>query len=249
MSKLKQVLIMLLIIILSNIYVLIYSIRKGLPHFTNYFNNLVNINVKVVNIDKINNFTKDRLIIMSNHMNGTDYLGMAQIFNNLNTNKNKKLYTLVISNLFTADFNKNLLTSILSKFGNTMFNFCNFIPYTKRDKNSGSEARKKIIELINSNNTIIIFPEGTVTQKGIPDSFKPGTFELCKDNNISILPISIKYNKNIGLYDGEPLNLFNWFNLEQTLYIHDIITPESCNNSTEMMQKTLEVIRKPLINK
>jgi 1-acyl-sn-glycerol-3-phosphate acyltransferase len=246
MSIIKQIILLIVIIIISNILILIYSIKKGLKDFTLYVNNLINMKIKTINTKNINNFTKDRLIIMSNHMNGTDYIPIAQIFNNFN--KNKKIYTIVTSTLVSDKVNKNILTNTINLFSESFLKFCNFISYTKKDINSGQEVRKKIIEEINNNNTILLFPEGKVTKKGIPNSFKPGSFELCKENSISILPISIKYNKKIGVNDGDNANFLEWFNLEPTLYIHDIINPDEYTNVNELMQKTLDVIRKPLIN-
>jgi hypothetical protein len=39
-----------------------------------------------------------------------------------------------------------------------------------------------------------------------------------------------------------------WFNTDATLYIHDIINHDDCIDSNDMMQKTLNAIREPLIN-
>ncbi len=246
MSILKQIILLIVIFIISNILVLIYSIKKKIQIFVLYSNNLINMKIKTINTKNINNFTKNRLIIMSNHHNGTDYLPIAQIFNNLNKNPDKKLYTIVTSTLFNEKQNKGVITNIVNRLGDSMFNFCNFIKYNKGNKDSGKEVKNKIIELID-NHTILIFPEGIVTKKGIPESFKPGSFEICKDNNISILPLTIKYNKNIGVNENENTNLSNWFNAEATIYIHDIITPDSCINTNDMMQKTLNIIRSPFI--
>jgi len=246
MSIIKKIILLIVIIIILNILIFIYCLKKGMPGFTLYVNNLIDMKTKTINTKNINNFTKDRLIIMCNHMNGTDYIPIAQIFNKLN--KNKKIYAIVLSTIVNSKQNKNLLTNTINLFGESFLKYCNFISYTKKDKNSGQEVRKKIIEEINNNNTILVFPEGKVTKKGIPDSFKPGTFEICKENSISILPISIKYNKNIGVNDNENAKFLDWFNIESTLYIHDIINPDEYTNVNELMQKTLDVIRKPLIN-
>ncbi len=245
MSIIKQIILLIVIIIISNILILIYCLRKGMPGFTLYVGNLTNIKIKTINTKYINNFTKDRLIIMSNHMNGSDYIPIAQVFNNLN--KNKKIYTIVTSKLVSAEENKNILTNTINMFGNSFFKFCNFISYTKRDKESGQKVKELMLEEINNNNTILVFPEGIVTKNGIPTSFKPGSFELCKEHSISILPISIKYTTNIGVNEGDNTKFMDWFNLEPTLYIHDIINPDKFTNVNELMQKTLDVIRKPLI--
>jgi 1-acyl-sn-glycerol-3-phosphate acyltransferase len=245
MPILKQIILLILVIIFSNILVLIYSIRKGAYGLTLYINNLINIKIKTINTNNLHNFTKNRIIIMTNHMNGIDYLPIAQVFNNLN--KNKKLYTVVTSTLFSAEQNKNMITNTMDLFGDSFFNYCNFIKYIKRDKDSGKQVRQKIIEIINNNNTVLLFPEGIVTRKGIPESFKPGSFEICKENSISILPITIKYNKDLGVNENENGKFLDWINTEVTLYIHDIIIPNKCVNANEMMQKTLDAIRKPLI--
>jgi 1-acyl-sn-glycerol-3-phosphate acyltransferase len=246
MSIIKQIIFLIIIIIISNILILIYSIRKGLKDLILYINNLANIKIKTINSKNLNNFTKDRIIIMANHMNGIDYLPISQLFNNLN--KNKKLYTVVTSTLFNCEQNKNILTNTMNYFGDSLFNYCNFIKYVKCNKDSGLEVRKKIVEEINNNNTVLIFPEGIVTPKGIPESFKPGSFEICKENSISILPITITYNKNLGVNSDENGKFMEWFNTDATLYIHDIINHDDCIDSNDMMQKTLNAIREPLIN-
>ncbi len=248
MSIIKQIVFLIVIIIISNILILIYSIRKGVTGLTLYINNLSNIKIKTINTKNLNNFTKDRIIIMANHMNGIDYFPIAQIFNNLNKNNNKKLYTVVISTLFNIEKNKNIITNSMNYFGDSFINYCNLIKYVKNNKDSGLEVRKKIVEEINNNNTVLIFPEGTVTPKGIPQTFRPGSFEICKQNSISILPITIKYNKNLGVNPDEEAKFIDWFNTEATIYIHDIIKPDDCIDSNDMMQKTLNVIREPLID-
>ena len=248
MSIIKQIILLIILIIIANILIFIHCLRKGMPGFTLYVNNLINMKIKTINTKNINNFNKDRLIIMSNHMNGTDYIPIAQIFNKFNNNKNKKLYTVVTSKLLSSDENKNILTNTIKYFSKSFFQFCNFISYKKKDKNSGKGVRLKILEEISNNNTILLFPEGMVTKKGIPDSFKPGSFEICKENSISILPISIKYNRNIGVNEGDNTKFIKWFNLEPIIYIHDIINPDNYTNVNDMMQKTLDVIREPLIN-
>lgn len=245
MTIIKQIILLIIILIVSNILVFIYCFKKGMHEFILYANNLFNTKIKIINSKNINNFRKDRLLIMANHFNGTDYLSIAQVFNNLN--KNKKLYTVAFSHILTNDINKNILTNTAAIFNDYFFKLNNLLPYKKGNKNSGQEIKEKILKAINENNTVLIFPEGTSTIKGIPESFKPGSFELCKNNNISILPLTIKYNKNIGVNQNQNANFLNWFNFESTIYIHDIITPQSCIDSTEMMNKTLEVIRYPLI--
>jgi 1-acyl-sn-glycerol-3-phosphate acyltransferase len=246
MTIIKQIIILIIIIIIGNILIFIHCLTKGMPGFTSYVNNLINMKTKTVNTKNINNFTKDKLIIMCNHMNGTDYIPIAQIFNKLN--KNKKLYTIVSSKLVTSPANKNTITNIINIFDKSFFKFCNFIKYTKGNKESGLEVRQKILEVINNNNTLLVFPEGVVTRKGIPESFKPGSFEICKENSISILPISIKYNKKLGINSDENVNFLDWFNTEATLYIHDIINPDDYKTVDDIMQKTLDIIRKPLID-
>jgi 1-acyl-sn-glycerol-3-phosphate acyltransferase len=246
MSVIKQIILLIIIIVISNILILIYSIKKGVCGFLLYLNNLANIKIKTKNTYNLENFTKDRIIIMANHLNGIDYFPIAQIFNNLN--KNKSLYTIVTSKIFNAEQNKNIITNSMNYFGDSFINYCNLIKYIKGDKESGKEVRKKIVEVINNNNTVLLFPEGIVTRKGIPESFRPGSFEICKENSISILPITIKYNKKLGVNSDENAKFMDWFNTCATLYIHDIINPNDCVDSNDIMQKTLNAIRKPLLN-
>ena len=46
---------------------------------------------------------------------------------------------------------------------------------------------------------IIIYPEGTNTKNGKPKDFKNGIMRLCSANYMKVLPITINYNKDLGL--------------------------------------------------
>ena len=70
-----------------------------------------------------------------------------------------------------------------------------------------SDVKEKILKCIQDGNHVLIFPEGTVHHDGIPKSFKNGIFHLCHDNNIPILPVTIK-SENIGLEREDTFSLY-----------------------------------------
>ncbi len=73
-------------------------------------------------------------------------------------------------------------------------------------------AIKETIKLLNSNNTICIFPEGTRNKtENIILPFKSGITKIAKKTNSLILPFGIsgdyKHNGNLKIKFGEPIDL------------------------------------------
>jgi 1-acyl-sn-glycerol-3-phosphate acyltransferase len=66
----------------------------------------------------------------------------------------------------------------------------------------------------------LVFPEGTSTRDGKPQQFNPGIFKLCAEYNIPIIPITLVYDKNIGLNKEDNINYRDWMNNTITTIIH-----------------------------
>ena len=206
--------IIIYIIIVIHIIKMTYDVT-----FVNFFINFFNLKIKVIGKENLQNYKKLKLIIMSNHMNGIDYAIIVHTINHF-TNKNKKIYTIVKHDLLGSDIDDNIISNILSLFKNNIYNKLNFLSYERGNKNSGEKIKKLILKTINNGHNILLFPEGECSRTGIPNNFKPGSFKLCSENNIWILPITLKFDKNIGVNRNDPVDINKWFNVTATIYIH-----------------------------
>lgn len=234
---------MLKYLIVYIILIMIYIKKTVRFNFANFFLNVFNIKIKVHGKDNLKNYDNYKFIIMSNHVNATDY---AIIVHTLNyyTNQQKKIYTIVKHDVLGSKSDRNKISDILCLFKNTLYNKLNFIPYKRGDKNSGEETKNKMLNAINNDNNVLVFPEGECTKSGIPVDFKPGSFKLCSENNIWILPISLKYNQNIGVHRDDKIDINKWFNISVNIYIHKPIF----NNEWEKLKNNvLNIIKNPLI--
>ena len=200
----------------------------------------MNLKIKVHGKENLKYFNKDKLIIMSNHYNGIDY---GVIKHTINYYCNKKIYTIVKHNLFGDKVEKSTILNMLSLIKNNLYNKFEMLPYKKNNKNSGEIIKKNIIKLINNNNTVLLFPDGTTRKYGIPQDFKSGSFKLCAENNIKILPITLKFNKNIGLNTNDSVKILDWFDLKADIYIHEPIYDKNWEN---LRNKVFDKISEPL---
>jgi 1-acyl-sn-glycerol-3-phosphate acyltransferase len=231
-------------------YIIIYIIfiiniikRTSNITFVNFFVNFFNLKIKVVGKKNLQNYGKLKLVIMSNHLNGIDHPIIIHTLNSF-TNRQKNIYTIVKHNLLGDEIDNNPISDFFSLFKNNIYNKLNFISYERGNKKDGEKIKNEMLKLLNNNNNILLFPEGNCTRSGIPQDFKPGCFRLCAENNIWILPISLKFNKNIGLNKDDSVNLKKWFNITATVYIHE---PVFHHNWEILKNKVLNKIKEPLI--
>jgi len=206
----------------------------------NFYVNCLNLKIKVHGKQNLKNFDNDRIIIMSNHYNGVDY---GVIKHTINYYTNKKIYTIVKHNLFGDKVEKSTVSNMLSLIKNDLYNKFEMLPYKKNNKNSGEIIKKNIIKLVNNNNTILLFPDGTTRKFGIPREFKPGSFKLCAEHKIKILPITLKFNKNIGLDTNDGVKISDWFDLKADIYIHEPIYDKDWE---KLRHKVFDKISEPL---
>jgi 1-acyl-sn-glycerol-3-phosphate acyltransferase len=196
-----------------------------------------------------NNFSNNNLLIMSNHYHG---LLDGQIIHNLNFKHNsiETLHTIVKADLLTDPTHKNML-HLFSFIQDTWLSSWYFIPYKRGDKADGKKTRNIIVDSLSHGKNILIFPEGTSHKNGIPQEFKKGSFEVAVENKLRILPITIKYAKDIGKEKGEPLELLNIFDNDVDIYIHDLIDEtDECykqENPEGLKDKVFDIIRAPLL--
>ncbi len=124
------------------------------------------------------------IIYVCNHSNWLDSVILKYLL--------PEVYTIAENNLknyFLIKGYDNLFKKILDTWG--------VIFYNHESNKSGKKVRKKIINYINNQKSILLFPEGKIYATEGPRSFYPGSFELAFQNKILIQPITIKYISDI----------------------------------------------------
>ena len=151
-------------------------------------------------------------IIIANHYNIIDYYLISSIIKN-------DTYVILKHDLFNEIINNKFISNILINIVKSI----NLISYKREDKTDGLKVKNKILKLIKKNKNVLVFAEGTSTKNGIPKNFKNGIFKLASENKIPIIPITLKYQKDIGLNIGDKFNPKNLFNNQVDVIIHDEI--------------------------
>lgn len=234
----KYIIIFLILILIFLIF-FIKNIKFNLIYsFLVYF---FNFKINIINKENLK-YMNERVIIMANHSSTIDFF----ILNYMNNTK-KCLYT--VSNINNTSNNS---TSFFSKLFFNIKNYLesnkylNLINYDAGNKESGIFVKENIVKHINNNNLVLLFPEGKTSRLGISKEFKPGSFKICSDNKIKILPITIYYNKSLGYIYKKSYSLENWFNTKIDIIIHEPIY----NEDPIILQKlTYNTIVNPLIKK
>ena len=229
----------LIIYIIFVFFILKKTITITMP---NFFVNLFNMKIKVYGKYNLKKYNDLKIIIMSNHINATDYAIIVHTLNYF-TNQHKKIYTIVKHDVFGNKEDNNKISNFFSMFKDDLYKKLDLIPYKRGDKKSGEEIKDNMLNLLENNNNILLFPEGECSRSGIPINFKPGSFRMCSENNIWILPISLKYKQNIGVNKADKINIKKWFNISTNVYIHK---PVFDNNWEKLKDKVLNKIREPL---
>lgn len=229
---------------ISGLVLMIIMILKksNTDSIVNFSLNFFNIKIKIHGKANLKNYDNLDIIIMANHLNGIDY---SVIYHSIKYYTKKKIYTVVKHNVLGDTTDKSVISNFLGLFKNQTYSKMNFLPYVRNNKKSGEFIKNQIIKIIKKDKQkVMLFPEGKPTRKGIPSELKSGSFRLCADNNIYILPVTIKFNKNIGIDTTDPVILSDWFNLEADVYIHK---PVFNKNWQQLQNIVLEKIKKPLI--
>jgi 1-acyl-sn-glycerol-3-phosphate acyltransferase len=241
---------MMLVMILNAILYYIFNLSIGKIIFTTLQKVFIGImNVKIRVHGNTNNFSNNNLLIMSNHYEGV--LDGNVIYNlYYKHNTIEPLYTIVKHNIVGDPTDKNLVSNLLSYIKGAIMNACCFIPYKRGDKEDGKNTRDVIVNSLREGKNVLVFPEGTAHRDGVPKDFKNGIFELAVENKLRILPITLKYDKDIGTEKGESFKNCNFFNNIVDVYIHDLIDEnDECYKTNDFMalkQKTFNVISAPM---
>ncbi len=235
-----------MIIIILTVLLLILYIISGLTanKIINFALNHFNTEIEVYGRKNLKDFNNLNLVIMSNHHSALDQAIITQVIND-NIISDKKIYTIVKHNMFGDKNDQNVISNLLGPHKKIIYKFFNFIPYIRGNLKSGLKIKSKIKNLIKKqNNTILLFPEGETTREAIPKSFKPGSFKLCAENNIGVLPVSLKFNKRVGGNRGDKVKISRWYNATVKVYIHEPIFDKDWES---LRNKVFHTIREPLI--
>jgi len=233
---LKTTVILLIVIIILRIIIYLISLENVITIAVNLFN--MKINVK--NSKYLKNFNKENYIIMANHYNASDYVAIIHAIKTI-INTDKQIFAVAKYNAFNDKTDDNIISDIFGLFNNKMFNFFNLISYIRNNRESGEKVKQNILKII-KNNHILIFPDGEAIKTGKPTSFKSGSFRLCADNNIPILPITLIYKQNIGVARNEKIELSKLFNLDVDIIIHK---PVKSNNWNYLKNYVFNKINEP----
>lgn len=221
--------ILLIIFILIN-YLLPDTISWRIVNFLHKFNVKYILGISKKIIGNKNLFRKNGVIFISNHYNATDALILNSCIHN-NT------YIVTKSDLLSHIGIKNKFITKL------FFEGTNSISYIRDNLNSGKIVKRKMLDHLSKYNNILVFPEGTSTRNGYPKEFKNGLFKFSAENNIPIVPITIKYKRQIGIKKGDPFKLNQILDNEATIYLHNILVSKDWEF---LKKKSYDLITKPL---
>ena len=196
----------------------------------------------------VDNFNNNKVIIMANHYDG--YLDGNIIYNlYYKHNSIEHLHTIVKDDILGNPEDGQKILQLTNCIKNTAIDSLYLIPYKRGDKEDGKYVKNIIVDSLNNGKNILVFPEGTTHKDGVPKEFKNGIFQLAVENKLRILPITIKYEKDIGTERGEPINFLNMFDNVADLYIHDLVDEhDECyknNDFIALKQKTFNIISAP----
>ena len=212
-----------------------HAIFNKLLYFVLYF-----VNIKYTLHGNIDNLKNNKLLVLCNHYDGIDFFVISHVFGH------NKLYTIVKDDLVGSSHHRSLLSDIFFYFKNVLYCSSYFIPYKRGDKDDSIVIKKIIINKLEKNENVLVFPEGRARTNGIPKDFKHGIFKIAVENEFNILPITIKYDKNAGSEMNEPVDLFNWVDIFADIYIHDIVSSKN-KDYLQLKDDVFKIITDPLV--
>ena len=240
---LGQIISLVILIIINLLSTIFFSKERSYKVYKFIFKMIVEgpiISHKINIIGDKKLLNKKGVIIIVNHQNAQDFAFVNNLFSNVNV--------ICKYNLFKAD-DLPIYLKIFSKLNKYLFDSFRFIPYKRGDKDSGDKVKNIILEKINSGENILVFPEGEPTRDGIPKKFKSGLFRTAFENNIPIIPITLKYKKPVGLNREDKINPLKWFNNEVTITIHKIQNINKESSWEELKEKCFNLIKAPMLDK
>lgn len=237
--------VIVILIIIAQYHIFPFHISKSIFIQLKYLM-IYLINVKIKLHGNTDNLKNNNLLLMANHYDG--FLD-CNILNDIyyKHNSEQMLHTIVKADLMTDKNDKQFILKILSAIKNAFMEALYLIPYKRGDKTDGTQVKNTIADSLANNKNVLIFPEGTVRKNGVPKDFKHGIFQLAIEKKMNILPITLKYDKDIGSERDEPLDFLKLFDNNVDIYIHDLIESESdecykTNDYLALKNKTFGII-------
>jgi 1-acyl-sn-glycerol-3-phosphate acyltransferase len=207
-------------------------------HMFSLFVSLLNTKIRVHGSNRL---ICTNTLILANHYNGLDFVFLFYLFHRQHT----PLYTLVKSDIVGATQDQNILSTAMSFCKESFVRSLYFIPYKRGDKEDGKRIKDCIVKTLSCGNNLLLFPEGTTHRGGIPKDFRHGIFELAIEKNLTILPVTIKYEKDIGEEREDPVVFWKWFDNEVDIYIHEPISACQEMQCVELKEKVKTIICGP----
>ncbi len=244
---LRQILIVFIILLILLQHQILPPKLRILPIFANLIGSIINIKIRVHgNTDAFNN---RNLLLMTNHYDG---LLDSNVFYNVYNKYNSinQMQCIIKSDFIGNPKDDNIFYELLHCLKGAMLDSFGLISYKRGDRDDGVNVKNKIKESLENNKNVLIFPEGTSHRNGIPVAFKQGIFDLAVENKMNILPITLKYNRDIGAEKWEPPNTAMLFDNEVDVYIHDVINSETddcykANDAVALKHKVFNIISEP----
>lgn len=202
------------------------------------------LNVKVTIHGNTDGLKSDNLLLMANHYDGVIDSGVLfDLY--YKHNKNNMLHTVVKHNIVGDPSDKSLISKLLCYIKSSFIQSLYFIPYKRGDKEDGAIVKNKIVETLETGKNILIFPEGTTHKDGVPKDFRHGIFKLAVEKKMNILPITLKYGKDIGAERLDPVDFYKLFDNKLDIYIHDLIDSnvEECYQTKDYLGLKEKVFR------
>ncbi len=161
--------------------------------------------IKYNNLDEINKLrNKNRgYLILSNHTTTlSDFVLIRCIID---------AYTVANAGLL-LEYSENIESS---KHYNNLCQKAKLLEYLNSNlQSNGLEVKQNIINKINTNNNVIVFPEGKIAHDASLQPFKKGLFYLAYENKIPILPIIINYKNEIYFNCEKEIQKINCYILD-----------------------------------
>ncbi len=120
----------------------------------------------------------------------------------------------------------------------------------REDRDSRAKAKDAIVDSLKAGNSILLFPEGTVSGERTTLPFKRGSFQKAVEANVPVVPITLLYNdKKYHWFKIRTMpyyfNSFGW----HTPNVHMIVSDPIFDKDPErLMEKTRHTINENLLS-
>ena len=163
-----------------------------------------------------------------------NHRGMTDFFINL-----KHVYAFILSKAEVEDI------PVLGYIAN----YTGIFYLDRKNKNSREAARKAIVEILESGQNVILYPEGTTNIDRNTMDFKLGAFEEAAKNGFRIVPMAIEYKSKYDLWHSTSMTkqFINQFGKLFTYAKMSFGDPIQSDDPAFLMQKSKKWIDNKLL--